>query len=661
MTPRWTPVLAPPALAAVAAAYGLSAYRLGVAAGYPFWAALLVGVFNGYLGWTTGDARYAHLRQRQRQGGPPPLAAFAGMLVRLELVLASQLAAAAAAYRLSAGLWPDGLLAAPWLSAASPDPLSAGLLRELGRLLPAVVAWAAVGHVAGRLLFPDHPFEPFTRGRRLSTAGAAGRRADRARPAGDPGLPWGACRLPSAAAVLHWLVVGTTGSGKTLTLRLLMQDALRPIAPGSDARALVYDAKRDVLPLLAGMGLSCPVKTLNPLDERGVAWAVARDCTAPATAVQLAEVFVPDADEGGNAFFANAVRDLLSGVLIALHLAAPRAWTLRDVLLAMSDPARLRELLGRSDATRDRLGYFADDRTLANILSTVSTKLAPYRAVAAAWDHAPNAISLEDWVRGEFVLVLGCDEAVRAPLDAINRAIVQRATELILALPESPTRRVWLFLDEAREAGRLGGLRRLLNKGRSKGACVVLGFQAIEGMYAEYGKDQANEIVGECNHAALLRVESPDTARWMADKVGEFEQREVKPGQNGPAGPVSLSEDTARRAMVLPSEFQDLPPTDRANGLTGYYLSPATGVYRHTLSAAELDARLLPPDPNTPDHLPRPDEAQYLRPWDADDLRRLGFAAAPPADTPPPPPPPEPQTGPKPRLKVVKRQGLDRP
>lgn len=279
--------------------------------------------------------------------------------------------------------------------------------------------------------------------------------------------------------------------------------------------------------------------------------------------------------------------------------------------------------------------------------------------MAAAWDRAPNAVSLGDWVRGEFVLVLGNDESVRAPLDAINRAIVQRATELILNLPESPTRRVWLFLDEVREAGKLAGLRPLLNKGRSKGACVVLGFQAVEGLWAEYGKDQANEIVGECNHAALLRVESSETARWMADRVGEFERREVKPSQAGTAGQTSLSEQTDRRAVVLPSEFQDLPVTDPANGLTGYYLSPVTGVYRHTTPSTDLTARLLPPDANSLGHVPRPAEAQYLRRWDADDHRRLGFAAELPP-VPPPPPAPTPQPDPKPRLKVVKRQTTDR-
>lgn len=508
-----------------------------------------------------------------------------------------------------------------------PDGQAAWLASELWRWLVGLLAETALWHVLGGVLFPDQPFDPFSRGRRLKRFADARRAADAARPDEDAGLSWGPCRLPSAVATLHWLVCGTTGSGKTLLQRLLMQDALPRVRPRSDARALIYDAKHDARSLLAGMRLACPVKILNPMDERAVAWDVARDCNTPAAAVQLAHVLIADGDSGPNAFFTKGARDILAGTFLALVLAAPDRWTLRDVVLAFTDAGTLRALLARSPHTADRLKYFEEPRTLANLLATLAAELAPFVPIAAAWDHAANAVSLEDWSRGEFVLVLGCEEAVRAPLDAINRAVFQRAVEVVLAQPDSPTRRTWVFLDEVREAGKLGGLRSLLNKGRSKGACVVLGFQAIEGLRDAYGDQAAEEIAGECNHKALLRVESPTTAEWESKVIGEFEQLEVKKSQGPSGGPPSLSEDLARRASVLPSEFTDLPVTNRINGLTGYFVSPVTGAFKHTIPAAELDARLIPPDPTVPDYQPRPPEQQFLRPWDADDRARLGLPA----------------------------------
>ncbi|MFX8836738.1 type IV secretion system DNA-binding domain-containing protein, partial [Acinetobacter baumannii] len=78
---------------------------------------------------------------------------------------------------------------------------------------------------------------------------------------------------------------------------------------------------------------------------------------------------------------------------------------------------------------------------------------------------------------------------------------------MILAREEQPTtakdsgmQQAWFFLDEVREAGELDGLSRLMTKGRSKGACVVLGFQDIDGMRDVYGDQVANEICAQCNN-----------------------------------------------------------------------------------------------------------------------------------------------------------------
>ena len=88
------------------------------------------------------------------------------------------------------------------------------------------------------------------------------------------------------------------------------------------------------------------------------------------------------------------------------------------------------------------------------------------------------------------------------------------------------------FLDEFREAGKLEGLRRLLNKGRSKGACVVLGCQDVEGVRAEYGREEANEILAQCTHTVVLNVGSPETAQWATGIFGEVDMEVETTGQS---------------------------------------------------------------------------------------------------------------------------------
>src|SRR5262249_53998029 len=156
------------------------------------------------------------------------------------------------------------------------------------------------------------------------------------------------------------------------------------------------------------------------------------------------------------------------------------------------------------------------------------------------------------------------------PLDAINRVLFQRLVELLLAQPEADGVRTYLFLDELRDAGKLDGLGRLLTKGRSKGCAAVLGFQDIEGLRDVYGERAANELVGQCGNKAILRLESPATAEWASQVLGEQEgydrsRSETAVGLEKVSG--TLSEHLARRPAVLPSEFYCLPRAGPLNGL----------------------------------------------------------------------------------------------
>jgi hypothetical protein len=520
-----------------------------------------------------------------------------------------------------------------------------------------VIACALI-EVALTFFFPPpRPLE-HVRGRRLLTAPEALILAGKALPAGDPGLFWGGTPIPSQAATTHFMVVGATGSGKTLTIRLLMQEVLPQIGQGHGHRAIIYDAKRDVLSHLQGMKLGCPIVTLHPFDWRCAAWDLAADITCPATARQVATILIPHEKHSAQPFFADAARHLLAGVLIALLKTAPGQWTLRDVLLILRSKERLRQVLELVPETQGLTQYFEPEHTFLCILSTLATKLAAYEFIAAAWSRAGTKLSLRQWLHEEYILVLGNDETTRSALDPLNRVLFRRLVELILNQPDSETRRTWVFLDEVREAGSLDGLSRLLTKGRSKGACVVLGFQDIEGLRDAYGERVAHEITGQCTNKAILRLESPQTAQWATEVIGAAERLEyrdnssVSVGHRGGTAGHNTAEQLIKREVILPSEFMEFPPTDRTNGLTGIYVTPYTGAYSATLSPGYLTAALRPRAEDVPDLVERPEEHQYLFGWTSGDLARLGLPVA-------PEPSPEPPS-PKPRSRLALLKGIGR-
>jgi type IV secretory pathway TraG/TraD family ATPase VirD4 len=479
------------------------------------------------------------------------------------------------------------------------------------------------------------------RGRSLLSSKAAADILKGARSVDDSGLRLGQQLFPSDIATRHFAFIGTTGSGKTLLQRLLMQSALTSIGVGHGHRAVIYDAKQDILSILCGMRLTSPIHILNPLDSRSVAWNMAADLQSPAAALQAAATLVPESKADSNPFFTNAARHLLYGAILALIELAPGRWTFRHALLLLRDPLRLHRLLSKSEHTHHLLNYFNHPTTAQNIFSTVLTYTSPYEIIAACWDRAEAAISLADWIKSESILVLGNDEQNRAAIDTINRLLFRRLAELALAQEEVDDRaakaqRTWCFLDEVREAGKLELLGRLLTKGRSKGVAASLGLQDISGMRDAYGRELADELLGQCNTKVILRLNSPETAAWTAKLCGNREVLEARHGESSNrrlslnadrSSGESVSHAITQQPLLLDSEIMGLPETSRENGLTSLFINPLTGPFEDHIEGAWLSKHLLPAASNVQNFMQRPASDEYLRPWSPEDDALLGFEA----------------------------------
>lgn len=465
-------------------------------------------------------------------------------------------------------------------------------------------------------------------------------------------------QIPEESANTHFCFLGATGSGKTVCIRLLMQSALPVFREGKIIgvqRALVYDAKRDMLPVLHGIvgrddyehGHRHKVITLNPFDARSYAWDISRDITAPSQAQEIATILIPKESSSSQPFFANSARLLLQGVM-TVFIRAKKRWTLRDVVLAFKDMDRLIGILRSSKYTEHLVdSLLLHPETSKNILSEVASRIGPYEVIAALWHRAETKgriFSLDEWLNGEdrHVLVLGCEHTNRAAIDAINQVIFKRISEMILDQDDDDERRTWVFLDEFVRAGRLDGIVELATEGRSKGVAVVLGFQDINGARAVYGREVAEEIVGQCSNIAILRLQSPDTAEWASRLFGKYEREELKiteqSGYSGrqSSGSTSWTTDRVQREAVLASEFMYLPPTNRENGLHCFRYVPDIGRIDLPIEGEKLfgdgsqkegwsGGLLWPKLKREAGFERRADEEQYLEDWDIDDFERLGL------------------------------------
>ena len=414
-----------------------------------------------------------------------------------------------------------------------------------------------------------------------------------------------------------------------------MSDPLKRIRKGSDQRAVIFDAKGDMSAFLAHLDIKCSVYNFNPFASRtswsrAVAWDIAKDITSPARAQNLVGSLLPSEKSGNNQYFTDAARQVLVGIVESLIRHSPLAWTFADLVYISLSQDRISAVLQRDNRGQEVLdSFFAEERTAYQVFTTIVSRMAYYKPVAALWQNQTDKLSVRDWLKSDSILLLGSNATVKTSLDAINQQIFRVMVEEIDIQTNSETRRTWVWIDEARLAGSLLQselLPYLAVKGRSRGAALVLAFQDMDGFKEAAGERIANEIVAQCSNKALLRMESETSAAWASKTLGQFETIEVFRSDNQTGWNQNISEQRVQKDAVLASEFFSIPVTNPQNGLTGYFITSEDGAYRGTISPNVLAKTVF--DENQligNEGSESTDEKQWLADWTDSDWLRLNI------------------------------------
>lgn len=441
-------------------------------------------------------------------------------------------------------------------------------------------------------------------------------------------------------APFHFLASGTTGAGKSTLFKMLMRDALRPVKPGVDSRALIFDPKSEIIPYLAGLNLEARIFILNPLDARSLAWDMAHDIGNAAMISEFVEAIVPKPDnQDKNTYFVKVARQMIKSLILALHHLKPGQWTLRDIINGVRDKKTYYALLKQHREAHESLMAQMQDNakdTAANHFSTIQTNLQDLSTIAACWYYAAQErkpFSLEQWVNSSHIFVLGYSHKAEEALKLVNRLLLKKAHQLSRDLPDSQTRRTWYFLDELPLLGGDADLHKLMTLGRSKGCCVALGFQSVASLEKEdcFGEKGTIEVLGQVHHKALLRVTEPHDQKYCSDLFGEHERHVVQTNTsiNFPEGDgkqstgQSTSGTLERFPIVMPSKFRELHMAKFHNHIDGYYLFPQTA--RKIRLGKNVFHSLPEPHDDIADFIPRPDDQLELPPWTPEERLALNL------------------------------------
>lgn len=320
--------------------------------------------------------------------------------------------------------------------------------------------------------------------------------------------------LPKTKWTKHTLIYGGVGSGKTQILIPILRRIFH-----NNRKAILYDVKGDITSFFDTALL------ISPWDKRSAVWDIGRDVCTRDAAQEFASSIIPSNDK--DPFWTNAAQFLMTGVLFSLQTEHGTDWGWQELAARCNyDQAKLLDLMQRFYPKGANVITDPDSTQTGSVISTLAAYTRLIDDLAVAWGNTENRVhfSLRDWLRADYAgprqIILQAGKGEKLTSAYIAAMINVIVPEIISpALPDNELGRTLFFvLDEFTSLSKIK-IQPLLDKGRSKGVCCVLGFQDFAQVRKVYGQDDAKSIASMVGTHIVCRVGPGETRDMIANQV----------------------------------------------------------------------------------------------------------------------------------------------
>ena len=359
----------------------------------------------------------------------------------------------------------------------------------------------------------------------------------------------------------HILIAGSTGSGKTVLLKRLMK-AQREHPDNKNAKFIIHDVKGDYLRQLYD-----PNKDFiyNFSDERGIYFNVFDYITDYNSLKSVVATIIPRSPEEKEPIWTDSARGIMEGILT--YCIAVGKPTISEVKRLMKLPFKeLRKELKRVEGTETAVQFLsASDTQVSNYMSNFISKAQFFDSIDESCMEGKEPFNIEEWLQspGQSKLFM-LNNVKDKDLNALRISVfVDTVIKIVLDFNEDKNRRIYLYMDELGGASNIPALETALILGRSFGLTVIIGIQELAKIDHIYGENLRKTMVNNLNTKILLRVSDSDTAKYLAELIGEEEtsnsDKSNSIGSAGDRDSLSINERKSQSLVVLPSELQELP------------------------------------------------------------------------------------------------------
>ncbi len=343
--------------------------------------------------------------------------------------------------------------------------------------------------------------------------------------------------LPRDQWLRHFAMFGPTGSGKSKTFFMAM---IRSILKHSSC--LVYDPKGELIEQTGNYARKIYRLDLNN-PEKSDRWNFIPKCLEnPSFACQLAGMMLGAENRhktSQDPFWGEAEQLALTAIL--LHLAfvygekAIPAFAADFLIGVGGKEDNFASALETSPSFFAKQAYFAFRRsppqTHGSVLIGLYNKLRPFTLSPTRMvTSSPTKSEIEKGCRivnfsdlrkkGTAVFLVVSEGAAEIYKEFIATFIGQAVLEMRLDGVNEPEIPCFVLIDEAYQLN-VAEVKRISGIGRGRGVGLGLGYQDLPQMYDQYGKEQANAILGTVMTKIFLPGLDDVTAEYASKQLGE--------------------------------------------------------------------------------------------------------------------------------------------
>lgn len=359
----------------------------------------------------------------------------------------------------------------------------------------------------------------------------------------------------------HMFIIGGSGSGKTTILMPMLEQA---IARGD--KCLVFSFKGDFQEKLEG-----DFTLLHPFDSRSAKWQLGKDLPTHLDAESLAKTLVPKPDK--DPIWSQGAQGLLTAVIKKLQDTRGVKWgyceLARNCYAVLSNYNHLVDVVNTHSPAAKTYLMGQDSTTTMSFLAELSSHLTDVINLGLAEYTNKNrkVWSVRDWLNGKrpATVVIGYRNSAPDMSRAWASSIIEQVMRQVMDMPDvrPSERRIWLFLDEIAQAGKVPSITQGLEAARSKGCRIVLGAQSVSQIIELYGEHVATTWQGQTATKFICQLTAPDDQRWAGDLMGDREldrytSQMSSPASTGNAGQtasVSANYIRVTEPVMMSAEF----------------------------------------------------------------------------------------------------------